>query len=294
VEIAGEKTRTYHDIQEAVAARPEETIPVKVEREGRQITLQVTPRMDKSTGAGIIGVYFWTDPVIAEVAPGSPAALAGLREGDRILRVNGREVAYTVALYALLRDQPAELAVDFLREEGGEEKELHTGLVPVYNKEGEGELGIKYRTLRYHSPRLSPPAALAAGFREMGRTFVFSVKSLSLLFRGIDLTQAVSGPVRITYMVGDAAAAGFGQSLGAGLRAAGNFLALISVALCIMNLLPLPVLDGGMTVLFLIEAVFRRPLNPRMVYAFQTVGVVIIFGLMAFAVFGDILFFARR
>jgi regulator of sigma E protease len=73
-----------------------------------------------------------------------------------------------------------------------------------------------------------------------------------------------------------------------------NFLALISIALCIMNLLPLPILDGGMIVLFIIEAIKGRPLHPKTVYAFQTIGVVLIFGIMIFAVFGDILFLVRR
>jgi regulator of sigma E protease len=119
-----------------------------------------------------------------------------------------------------------------------------------------------------------------------------SVQSLSLLFRGVDLTQAVSGPVRITLMLGDAAAEGFGQSFGLGIRTMANFLALISIALCIMNLLPIPIVDGGMIVLFFIEWIRRKPLNSKVIYVFQTVGVVIIFSLMAFALFGDILFLA--
>jgi regulator of sigma E protease len=73
-----------------------------------------------------------------------------------------------------------------------------------------------------------------------------------------------------------------------------NFLALISITLCIMNLLPLPILDGGMIVLFIIEIIKGHPLHPKAVSAFQTIGVVLIFGLMALAVFGDILFLAQR
>jgi regulator of sigma E protease len=95
-------------------------------------------------------------------------------------------------------------------------------------------------------------------------------------------------------MVGAAAAEGFGQSVGAGISSMANFLALISIALCIMNLLPLPILDGGMIVLFIIEGITRKPLHPRAVHIFQTVGVVLIFGLMIFAVFGDILYLAGR
>jgi regulator of sigma E protease len=95
-------------------------------------------------------------------------------------------------------------------------------------------------------------------------------------------------------MAGDIAAQGFNQSFGTGLSSTANFLALISIALCIMNLLPLPVLDGGMILLYIIEIIKGHPLHPRTVYRFQTVGVVLIFGLMLFAVFGDILFLVRR
>jgi regulator of sigma E protease len=126
------------------------------------------------------------------------------------------------------------------------------------------------------------------------KTFVVSVKSLALLFRGIDLTQAVSGPARITYMVGEIATQGFGQSFETGLSSAGSFLALISIALCFMNLLPLPILDGGLIVLSVVEGIKGGPLNPKFVSMFQTAGVVIVFSLMVFSVFNDILFFANR
>jgi regulator of sigma E protease len=171
---------------------------------------------------------------------------------------------------------------------------MKTDLVLSYTDGGSADLGISYNTIQFHTPALSIPGALIKGTRETWKTFLLSAKSLALLFRGIDLTQAVSGPVRITYMVGDVAAEGFGQSFGTGISSMANFLALISIALCIMNLLPLPVLDGGMIVLFIVEIIKRKPLHPRIIYAFQTVGVVLIFGLMLFAVFGDILFLARR
>jgi regulator of sigma E protease len=91
-------------------------------------------------------------------------------------------------------------------------------------------------------------------------------------------------------MLGDFAADGFTNSFADGLRNMADFLCLISVALCVMNLLPLPVLDGGLILLFLIEIVKRGPLNPKFIAAFQTVGVVLIFALMIFAVFGDVLY----
>jgi regulator of sigma E protease len=290
LEIAGRPIANYQDIQENIITNPEKLLSLKVERGEEIRDLQVRPSLDKSTGAGKIGIYFWTDPVISAVSEGSPAAIAGLRKGDRILRINGRDFPYTVALFNIIRDQPPVLALEFERDG----QILSADLVLSYTGEGAVNTGLEYQTIRFHTPPLPPWGALIKGAEETWKTFVMSLQSLALLFRGIDLTQAVSGPVRITYMVGDIAAEGFVRSFGAGLSSTANFLALISIALCIMNLLPLPILDGGQIVLFLVEAIRGHPLRPKTIYVFQTVGVVLIFGLMLFAVFGDILFLARR
>ncbi|MDR2184866.1 MAG: site-2 protease family protein [Treponema sp.] len=290
VAIDGRPIANYHDILEAVATNPEKTLSMRVERNGGTVDLSIRPILDKSTAAGKIGVYAWTEPLVYSVAEGSPAWIAGVRAGDRILRVNGEELPYTAKFNGILKSQPPVLSLTL--ERSG--REIETDLVVSYSAAGDAELGISYEAIRYHTPSLNPLQALAAGTMETWKTFTLSVRSLALLFRGIDLTQAVSGPVRITYMVGEVAAEGFGQSFGMGLSTMANFLALISIALCIMNLLPLPVLDGGMILLFIVELIKRGPLHPRMISAFQTVGGALIFGLMIFAVFGDILFLVRR
>jgi regulator of sigma E protease len=290
VEIEGKPIANYHDIQEAISPNPEKNLLMTVDRDGAVLEFTVRPDLDRSTGAGKIGVYFWTDPVVEAVTPESPAAIAGISAGDRLLRINGKDIPYSVALFPLLEEQTPVLTVEY--ERAGEVKTAD--LVLSYMDGQAADIGIAYQTIRYHTPSYSPWGALVKGVQETWKTFVISIRSLALLFKGVDLTQAVSGPIRITYMVGDVAAAGFGQSLGAGLSSMANFLALISIALCIMNLLPLPVLDGGMILLFIVEALRGHPLRPKTIYAFQTVGVVLIFGLMIFAVFGDILFLARR
>jgi regulator of sigma E protease len=204
--------------------------------------------------------------------------------------MNGRDFPYTVAFYTIIRDQPPVLSLEFERE--GQIREAD--LVLSYGSGGTVNTGLEYQTIQFRTPRLPPWSALGKGVEETWKTFVLSLQSLALLFRGIDLTQAVSGPVRITYMAGDIAAEGFGQGVGTGLSVMANFLALISIALCIMNLLPLPVLDGGMILLFIVEIIKGHPLRPKTMYIFQTIGVVLIFSLMLFAVFGDILFLTRR
>ncbi|GHV13691.1 zinc metalloprotease [Spirochaetia bacterium] len=288
VGVNGKETRYYHEIQENIAVNPDKNLALVVERDGAAMNFEVRPSLDKSTGAGRIGVYFWTDPVINAVT--GPAAAAGLAEGDRILRVNNADISHTMGILKIMEQNPQELTIDY--ERNG--ITAQTVLIPAYGENGAADLGISYGIVQYRNQPLNPFAALVKGTEETWKSFVVSIRSLALLFKGIDLTQAVSGPVRITYMAGDIAAEGFGQSFGTGIRSMANFLSLISIALCVMNLLPLPILDGGMILLFLIEAIFRKPLNPRAINAFQTVGVVLIFGLMLFAVFGDIKYLFQR
>jgi len=288
VEINGKKISYYHELQENIALNPDKKLPIMVERNGEIIPIEITPSLDKSSGAGKIGVYFWTDPVIKNVKEGSPSNRAGLEDGDIIISANGVPLHNSIELVKLLEhDSPDELVLEY-------ERNGVKGQAQFSRDEYENDLGFTWSYISYRTPNLSFPQAIAKGASEGYKTLAVSVKSLRLLFKGIDLTQAVSGPVRITYLMGDIAASGFGQSIGSGLRSFADFIALISVALCVMNLLPLPILDGGMIVLFLVELIRRKPAHPKAITIFQYSGMVIIFTLMIIAVFGDILFFVRQ
>jgi regulator of sigma E protease len=293
IKIDGKEVNYYHEVLRNIAVNPGKPLPLTVDRQGETINFLVTPDLDKSTGAGRIGVYFWSDPVVTGVVPASNADIAGLAPGDRIIRVNGESVTHTVDISRALSSQKSETnsavaVIDYIRD--GVENSAQM----AYSQEDEDRIGIIFPHVQYRTPNLSPPEALAKGISESWNTLVISLRSLGLLFKGIDLTKAVSGPIRITYMVGEVATEGFGRSFSTGLRSMTDFLALISIALCIMNLLPLPILDGGLIVLSVVEMVRRKPLHPKVINIFQTVGVVIIFSLMAFAIFGDIQYLANR
>lgn len=291
VEIEGTEVSNYQEIVEAIAPNAGKALAVTVERDGRRLPLTVTPKLDPSSGAGRIGVSFWIDPVVASVSEGSAAAIGGLRAGDKIAAVNGAPVERVDQIMeALIPSRPSVVSMEVLR--GGFPQSVE--LVLSWRDDGGVETGITYETLTVNTPALSVGAALQKGSAEAFKTFALSLQSLSLLFRGVDLTKAVSGPVRITLMVGDIAADGFGQGVGAGISAVAAFLALLSIALFIMNLLPIPALDGGLIVLFLIEGILRKPLHPKFLYYFQLVGTTIIFGLLLFSLFGDILFLFGR
>jgi len=288
IEIAGRKVSYYHEIQENIALNPDKMLPITVERDGRVLSLNVRPALDKSTGAGRIGVSFWVDPVIENIQEGSSADIKGLRPGDILTSANGMPLRNSLDFSKIRENKPETLLLEY-------ERNGRKGQVEFNAEDIENEFGFSWASIHYRTPNLSFPAAFAMGIKESYKTLTISIKSLKLLFMGIDLTKAVSGPVRITYMMGDIAAQSYGNGgFGTGLRSFIEFIALISVALCVMNLLPLPILDGGMIILFLVEFIRRKPAPPRAISVFQTCGMVIIFTLMAFALFGDLLFFIRR
>jgi len=123
------------------------------------------------------------------------------------------------------------------------------------------------------------------GISETGRTLSLTVKSLGLLFRGVDLTEAVSGPLRITMMIGEVAKSS--------LTGVAELLAIICVSLFLMNLLPIPILDGGTVLFGLLELFKGKPLKPRTLYYVQFIGIGFILFVFVFALFGDIKYLAR-
>jgi len=288
IEINGRQVSYWHEIQEAISRNPERRVSVTVERQGEAINFSAVTDVNRSTGAGMLGVSPWIDAVIAEVEPGSAADAAGLMPGDRIARINGREVANSTDVRRIMEEGPEGAAIDFVR--GGDE-----GSAELAALQPGGRLGITWATVQYRSPPLSPPAALASGVVGARDTLALSLRGFSLLFRGrVNPAEALSGPVGITYIMGGVATAGFERSLVAGLSSMAEILAIISIAICIMNLLPLPILDGGQIVLYLVELARRKPVRPKTLQVFQTAGAALIIGLMLFALFGDIMFLGER
>jgi regulator of sigma E protease len=290
VSADGKPIADYSDVQEIIALNADRPIALGVDRDGREIPLTVTPAMDRESGAGRIGVYSWIDPVVETVAPGSAAAIAGIEAGDRILSFDGRPVEHAIAFLARLASQPerARLLVD---RRGAQ---VEADLVLSWDASGGSNLGIGFATIPKTIKSPNAAAAIRDGLAETWKTFSLSVKSLELLFRGVDLFKAVSGPARITYMVGKSASEGMQAGASGGIALPFNFLAFLSIGLFIMNLLPIPALDGGIVAMAVAEILRRRPLKPLTVYRYQFVGVAMILAIFVFATVGDVLFFAAH
>ena len=288
--IDGRPVTSFRELQMEVSRSARQERSVTYERDGVVAETRIIPVLDPASGAGRIGVFPWIEPVIGSVREGSPADLGGLLPGDRIVRVGDTPVEYTVQLDALLQEQHGTSRILTVDRNG---MDFSATIIPEHRDDGSVASGISWRAIEGRSPAFGLFSGIGEGFRQAGETLVLTVQGLGLLFTGLDINQALMGPARITYLVGEVATEGFRGGIGRGLLSFFNFLSLISVTLFFMNLLPIPALDGGQIVLTLFEILSRRPLHPRLVYRFQVVGTVMILALLTFAVFNDILFFTR-
>ena len=289
IAIDNKETPYFTDIYEAISVSANQKIDLTIERNQEIFDIQVTPSLNKETGAGVLGIISWTDPLIDFIEENSPAQKAGIQIGDLILKINDDSIKNTVEYNNAIEDLD-KFSMTVLRD--GQEifiPEVEPKIIQnEKNESTQKSVGIGFHAEKIKSKTYSFFPAIINGFVEAGKTTALTFKSLGLLFQGIDLTKAVSGPLRITVMLGDTAKSGFSAGFSTGVVTVFNFLALISISLFIMNLLPIPILDGGLILFALIEAITKKQISPRIQYYIQFVGIAFILVLFTFAMFGDI------
>ena len=290
VTVDGRPVIHFQDLLETVATAPNREISLTLDREGRRIETNLVPELDLNTGAGKIGVYAWRDPVVDKVSPGGAAMLAGIEPGHRIVEAGGTPVRHTLDLYKTLEDKPETLAIRYMRQ--GDYR--NTTLVLDYDEQGMANLGCTFAVGVYPSQRVGPLGALVKGVEESWDTFLITIKGIGLLFRGINLRNAVAGPLRITYYVGSVATSGFSIGFAQGLVSYFRFLCLLSIVLFIINLLPIPGLDGGQILVFTLESLRNKPLQPKVIARIQMISFSFIVLIAVMVTFSDILFFMGR
>ena len=236
-----------------------------------------------------LGFDFWYPVVparVGKVMPGSPAERAGLREGDQIAAVNGEPVADFTALVGRVQPKPG-VTLDFTVERVGQ-----TLTVPVEveaQREGErlvgrigvqpaspGELPEGMRTLE----RYGPLGALARATDKTWDMSVLTVRMLWNVATGDVSVKNLSGPINIAEYAGFSARQGILAFL--------SFLAIVSVSLFVLNLLPIPILDGGQIVYQLAELAKGSPLSDRAQAVGQLIGILVLLVLLSFAFYNDL------
>jgi regulator of sigma E protease len=288
--VDGRIIRNFRELQETVASSPEAELHFTVQRQGVRREFRLRPELDKSSGAGRIGVYSWTDLEVGKVEAGGAAALAGLAPGDWIVSASGVPVQHLIDLLQSLQHRPERMELGVRR--GG--RELSVPLVLRYTERGELELGLSFRLDSYRSPRVGPLGALRYGLVETWNIVKLTAKGVGLLFRGISLRNAVAGPLRIIQVTGMAATSGFSLSFGQGLYYYFNILCLLSIVLFLMNLLPIPALDGGQVLLSVLEILRRQRVNPRLIARVQAISFSVLLVVAVAVTANDILGFLGR
>lgn len=267
---------SFSDIQQYVADKGGTPVRVELVRGEETVTTTVTPELDRSTGAGRVGIFPWAPLVIESVSEGSAAEFSGLKPDDILFAVDGKPVQHLLELEDVLKNRPEQVVVSIMRQD----IQLRVPLVLLYRDDGQFETGITWKRETVTVPGTGLFASVHHGVQETIRILLLTIKSIGLLFGGVDVSQAVSGPVRITLMVGEVAQQG--------ILAAAELLGVICISLFLMNLLPIPVLDGGTVLFSVIELILRKPLRPRLMYRIQFIGIGFILFVFVFALFGDI------
>jgi regulator of sigma E protease len=238
-----------------------------------------------------IGLQPWRvdlPPVVGEVSPDSPAEAAGLRAGDRIVAVNGETVDGWRALLQRIPIAAEQGPIELEIERDGATRTLTVsptmqdgrpiiGVVPVEPDAEAREAMERATTVLRHGP-------VAAVGEAVGETWRLTTATLGILGRmvtGDASLSNLSGPITIAQMANTSARQGVTRFL--------FFLGLISLSLAIINLLPIPVLDGGHLLYFLIEWIKGSPVSEQGQIVGQSIGLAMIAGLMGIAIFNDIL-----
>ena len=224
--------------------------------------------------------------VIGEVAPGSAAEKAGLLAGDRVLRINEESIGDWSLLAMLARESP-DLLLRMEVSRAGAVRQIE--VTPMKAEEAGrivGRLGVRVKddpalqAERFVMVRLGPVDAAIKAVRQTWETSLFSLRMLGRMLTGELSWKNLSGPVTIADYAGQSAKLGVSQYV--------RFLALISISLGVLNLLPIPVLDGGHLMYYLVEVIKGGPLSERVMEYGQQVGFALLALLMAFAFYNDI------
>lgn len=225
----------------------------------------------------------FTPATVSEVVPGSAAETAGLESGDTFTEVAGRSIARFEEVQQLIRLHPG-IPVDITVDRGGQPVDLVATPTVTVLPDGLGDearLGVLgVRGLERAYERHSIPTAAWQSVRETVRLVSVTVTAIGQMFGGERSAKELGGPVRIAQMSDSAADAGIVTLI--------IFAAFLSINLGLINLLPIPLLDGGHLLFYAYEAVVRRPPGRWAQEFGLKIGLVFVLGLMLFATFNDI------
>jgi regulator of sigma E protease len=235
-----------------------------------------------------LGIRPWRPalpPVLAELDSKGPAQAAGLKTGDRLLALDGQSVSEWQQVVDWVRTRP-ETKISLRVERGGVQIDLPVTLAARGEGKaatgylGAGVKGVDWPPEMLREVSYGPVAAVAEGARRTWTMSVLTLDSLRKMLFGELSVKNLSGPITIAKVAGASAQSGIGDFL--------NFLAYLSISLGVLNLLPIPVLDGGHLLFYLIEWARGRPLSEKVQGWGVQIGISLVVGVMLLALVNDL------
>jgi regulator of sigma E protease len=301
IAVDGEPVNSWSDVSmyliTAGLDRRDIQVIVKTDQGSEQERILALSKLPKNTKESkmmaAIGVQPWRMPVPAimgELSPELPAAQAGLQSGDQIVAINDEKVDDWYQLSERIGQLTPPIRLSYERE--GQLKEAviqrfevdpdnpKRQVIGIRPMQVDEELRLYARSL-YYDLTYGPIQAVPMAWQEMLKITGKSIEMIGKLLLGKASLENLSGPITIAQVANDSAARGFSWYL--------SFLALISLSLGIINLLPVPMLDGGQILFLLFEKIKGAPLSERFEVRAQLIGMLMLVSLMSLAFYNDIL-----
>jgi regulator of sigma E protease len=280
VRLGGVANPKWEDVEVKILTTVGEALPVELLRDGQTLKLSLTPQARGPSRVGDAGWYPYVPGTIEMVDPWLPASQLGLKPGDQIVGVEGRKVFFWPRLTYLIQSGNGREMELTIRREG---KDFTVRVKPVLS-EVSGEkmwrIGVGFRS-NVVVQQLPWGKAITASLRDNLRNSLATFEVLRKILTRRMSARSLSGPIGIAQLSGEMYRAGITELL--------MFVSFISLQLSIFNLLPIPILDGGVIFLLLIEGLMRRDLSLEVKERFAQVGIVFLLLLAVFVMYNDIL-----
>jgi len=281
-EINGRRISDWTKALTLIAVNPDTDVAVKLDRNGEKKVLSLRPEAISELRIGSSGLVPDMPAEVGRLRPGLPAEKAGIKVNDKILAVNGKTIYHWNQFSLMVKESEGKRLV-ILIERGGKREEKT--VTPVMDG-GRFVIGVE-PAVRLVFKKYGFFESMQMGFTKTIETADLTYITLKKLLTFSLSIKTLGGPVMIAQMSGQAAAAGLSAFIA--------LMATISLSLGMLNLLPIPVLDGGMLLFLAIEAVRKRPLSQKVMEVSQAVGAALLITLIAVVSYNDVmrLFFSK-
>jgi regulator of sigma E protease len=281
VNLNGKSNPNWEDVDMKEIESAGRPMYITVDRGGRRINMAVTPVLSEVSGGGYAGWDESGQVEVGDVKADFPAAKAGMQKGDLVVALDGTPIHSTARFHEVTKNSNGKPVVIEYQRNG----ETHTVTVqPVYAKlEGlaQWRIGVSIQTkLNVITTKLSFPDALAESINQNAKGALFFVHVLEGMVERRMSTKNLTGPIGLGAIAGQEARQGPMAYL--------SLMAMLSLQLAILNLMPIPILDGATILMLLVEIVMRRDLSLNVKEAMFKAGFVFIMMLVAFVIYNDL------